>query len=95
MALAFLKSQGLSPVTRNFRCRHGEIDLVMRDDDVIVIVEVRCRVGRTLASAAATVNASKQHRLAKAAQAFLGAHPEFGLAVLRFDVIAFDRHPAA
>lgn len=92
-ALAFLESRGLSPLARNFRCRYGEIDLVMRDDDVVVFVEVRCRVGRSLASAAATVNTGKQDRLTKAAQAFLGTHPEFGLAVMRFDVIAFDRHP--
>ena len=92
-ALAFLEKQGLTLLARNFRCRYGEIDLVMRDQSVIVFVEVRCRVGRALTAAAATVDAGKQRRLTRATRYFLGAHPELGEAVLRFDIVAFDRHP--
>ena len=43
-ALSFLVRQGLDVVERNFRCRFGEIDLIMRDGDVLVFVEVRKRV---------------------------------------------------
>ena len=42
-ALSFLVRQGLDVVERNFRCRFGEIDLIMRDGDVLVFVEVRKR----------------------------------------------------
>jgi len=92
-ALAFLEQQGLTLVARNFRCRYGEIDLVMRDGSVVGVGEVRCRVGRALTTAAATVDAGKQRRLTRATRYLLGTHPALGEAVLRFDIVAFDRHP--
>lgn len=92
-ALAWLKRRGLELVTRNFRCRYGEIDLVMRDHDTLVVVEVRCRDGISLARAALTVDASKQARLARAALAFIAEHPEFDMTPLRFDVLGIDGQP--
>jgi len=87
-ALLFLQEQGLNLVERNFRCKGGEIDLVMQDGRGLVFVEVRKRAGNGYGGAAASVTARKQARLVIAAQTFLQRYnmpPP-----CRFDVIAID-----
>ncbi len=93
LAERWLTRRGLTPLARNFRCRQGELDLVMLDGGVLVFVEVRCRRGKTLTPAALTVNRGKQRRLAATAMWFLSRHPEFADCPARFDVIGFDRTP--
>jgi putative endonuclease len=87
-AHAWLSTQGLMPVERNFRCKGGEIDLVMRDGDTLVFVEVRKRADARHGGAAASITSAKQARLIVAAQIFLQRYrmPP----ACRFDVIAFD-----
>ena len=87
-ALLFLQAQGLTLVERNFRCKGGEIDLVMRDAGTLVFVEVRKRADTRHGGAAASVTARKQARLIVAAQVFLQRYrmpPP-----CRFDIIAID-----
>jgi putative endonuclease len=89
-ALVFLQRQRLRVVARNVLCRGGEIDLVMRDrDGVLVFVEVRARAGRQFGGAAASIGWQKRQRLVRAAQYYLltrvGEVP-----ACRFDVIAFE-----
>ncbi len=67
----FLCSQGLTTTVRNFRCRSGEIDLIMQDGDVTVFVEVRYRASEQFGGAAASINLAKQRRLATAAEQYL------------------------
>jgi putative endonuclease len=90
LAGRFLKREGLQSVTRNFRCRLGEIDLVMRDKDCLVFVEVRYRGGHRLARAGLTVDARKQQKLIRTAALFLAKHPESSSLLVRFDVVAID-----
>jgi len=90
-AFGFLKNKGLRPVTRNFRCRHGEIDLVMLDGDCLVFVEVRYRSSRSFAPAAQTVDCHKQRKLARAAEMFLATRRTYAGKSARFDVIGVDR----
>jgi putative endonuclease len=67
-ALAYLKRQGLVAVERNYRCKGGEIDLIMRAaDDTLVFVEVRKRGGRGFGGAAASITLTKQRRVLHAA----------------------------
>lgn len=87
-AESWLRKQGLDPIERNWSCRHGEIDLVMRDGEVVVFVEVRLRTPRGYASGAESVDWHKQRRLAQAASIFLARHPAFHSCPCRFDVIA-------
>ncbi|GAB3377467.1 hypothetical protein GCM10027317_20230 [Massilia agri] len=54
-ALLYLKRRGLTMVEENFRCKGGEIDLIMRDGDTLVFVEVRQRADRTHGGAAASI----------------------------------------
>ena len=70
-ALAYLQAQGLALVERNYRCRGGEIDLVMRDGGKIVFVEVRFRSGQCFGGALASVGSRKQARLIHAASHYL------------------------
>ncbi len=70
LADAYLQRAGLAPLARNFNCRHGELDLVMRDGDVVVFVEVRYRrKGATghFGDGIDSVGASKRARLVRAA----------------------------
>lgn len=75
---------------RNFRCRHGEIDLIMLDGDCLVFVEVRYRSRGSLASAAMTVDRRKQDKLARTAEMFLATRPRFSSHAARFDVFGVD-----
>jgi putative endonuclease len=87
-AEAFLVKQGLAPVARNWRCRFGEIDLIMQDGATRVFVEVRLRSRSDFGGAAASVTPAKQRKLLAAARQYLS-----GLQTLppcRFDVVALD-----
>ncbi len=91
LALHFLDQQGLILIAKNFRCRSGEIDLIMRDAHYLVFVEVRYRASLSHGGAAASITRSKQRKLWLTAQTFLLLQ---GLnesnQACRFDVVAFD-----
>ncbi len=89
-ALDFLLARGLKLVTRNFRARGGELDLVMDDGGTIAVIEVRARSRTRHGHAAETVDARKQRRIILATQTFLAAHPQFAQSPLRFDIVALD-----
>ena len=82
----FLESQGLKRVARNWRCRFGEIDLIMRDQHTLVFVEVRMRSSANFGGAAASVTPVKQSKLLAAAKLYLSNLAE--LPPCRFDVLA-------
>lgn len=90
LADRFLKRQGLKPVAQNFRCRLGEIDLIMLDDDCLVFVEVRYRASNRFSRAGLTVDIHKQRKLIRTAALFLAKRPQFTDSIVRFDVIAID-----
>lgn len=87
-ALHYLQQQGLVLVERNFRCKGGEIDLIMQERETLVFVEVRQRADRRYGGAAASITASKQARLVIAAQTFLQRYRT--PPACRFDVVAVD-----
>ena len=88
LAIAFLAARGLAIVTRNFRTRLGEIDVIARERDTLVFVEVRKRGSDAYGGAAASITAAKQARLIAAAQAYLAtlAHEP----PCRFDAVLID-----
>lgn len=87
-ALAHLQRHGLVLVEANFQCKLGEIDLIMRDADTLVFVEVRQRAGSAHGGAAASITPAKIRRLVRAAQLYLLRFPE--MPPCRFDVVAID-----
>lgn len=87
-ALTHLEQHGLTLVERNFRCKGGEIDLVMLDRATLVFVEVRKRADQRHGGAAASVTNAKQRRLIIAAHIYL--HRYKMPPACRFDVVAID-----
>lgn len=75
-------------IERNFRCRSGEIDLVMRDGDAVVFVEVRMRRDAGFGSASESIDAGKLRRIRSAAEFWLRCHGRVGHA--RVDVVTLD-----
>lgn len=70
-AARYLQQHGLRLLTRNYRCRAGEIDLVMQDGTTLVFVEVRLRRNPAFGGAAASIDTRKQAKLIRAAQHYL------------------------
>lgn len=91
-ALTWLQRQGLNLVQRNYRCRQGEIDLIMRDGEFLVFIEVRQRTQATHGAASETVTLRKQRRLIMAARHFIVNHNISADQCMRFDVIGLGPH---
>ena len=91
LAERHLKAQGLSLVERNYLCAQGEIDLVMRDDDCLVFVEVRHRSNDKFGSAIESVTKSKQRKLTAAARHFIIHRGLSEQQAMRFDVVGVSK----
>lgn len=89
-ACQWLREQGLELVTQNWRCRLGEIDLIMQHGDTLVFVEVRYRAQDDFGGALASVDQRKQRRLVLAARHYLSRFPQRANQPCRFDVIAMS-----
>lgn len=87
LAAEFLRAQGCEILERNYRRRLGELDLVARERDVLVIAEVRTRTHAAFGSAAASVDRRKQRRITRAAQQLLQQRAELARLPVRFDVL--------
>lgn len=80
-------------MARNYRCRFGEIDLVMRDGGCLVFCEVRFREQAAHGGSSASVDRAKQRRISRTAAHFLRRHRELADRPCRFDVVAIDGPP--
>jgi putative endonuclease len=87
IAADFLRAQGLQILERNFLRRLGELDIVARDGEVLVIAEVRARSSDRFGGAAASVDSRKQTRLIRAAHQLLQQRRELSKLRVRFDVL--------
>lgn len=87
-----LRQHGLSTLDRNYRSRHGEIDLIMRDKDTVVFVEVRYRKHQHFGSASASVTHTKQKKIILTAEHYLQQQRWTDSHNCRFDVVSI--HPA-
>jgi putative endonuclease len=86
-ACAFLEAQGFTIISRNFLRRVGELDVVARAGDLLLIVEVRSRASEQFGGAAASIGHQKQRRIVATAGLFLQRHRELRNCRVRFDVI--------
>lgn len=88
-ALTYLKRRGLRPLDSNYYSPFGEIDLILRDQDQLVFVEVRSKATTRFGTAQETIDRAKQTRIIKTARHYLHHHG-YGEDDLpcRFDVIA-------
>ena len=87
-ALAHLKSFGLELIARNYRCKGGELDLVMLDGNTLALIEVRYRSSDDYGGAGASVTWFKQRRIILAARYLLATHRHLRRYPARFDVVA-------
>jgi len=85
LAAQYLQQHGLKLLQANYRCRFGEIDLILQDGDTHVFVEVRLRSSAAFGGAAASIDARKQAKLVRAAKHYLAALQR--LPPCRFDAI--------
>jgi putative endonuclease len=85
IAARYLQERGLKLITRNYRCRLGEIDLILQDGDALVFAEVRMRSNRNFGGAAASIDSRKQTKLIRAAQHYLSTLPH--IPPCRFDAV--------
>jgi putative endonuclease len=89
-----LVDNGLQPIARNFRCRGGELDLVMLDGNCLVIVEVRCRKSTRFTTPALTIDRRKQDKLVRTAALFAARNRRFASLPIRFDVVTIEGRTA-
>jgi putative endonuclease len=95
IAANFLCNNGYKILTRNYRCRIGEIDIIATKDKELVFVEVKTRIGEAYGSPAAAVTGKKQRQISRTAQYYLTENNLFD-APARFDVVSIvmsNRHP--
>jgi len=90
LAADYLRSQGLSVIARNLRCRAGELDIVCLDGDVLVIVEVRQRRRSDFGGALASVTRRKQLKVIRATRFHWQRDAGWRQRLLRFDVVALQ-----
>ena len=91
MATRFLQQKGFTLVARNYRYRQGEIDLVMRDCDMLVFVEVKLRRNANFGNPETFVNQAQANRIAEAADHYL--HEITWEGNIRFDIVAITLQP--
>lgn len=89
-AAQYLERRGLTILARGYRCRLGELDLVCRDRDALIVVEVRARSARARCSATESIGPRKRKRIVLATRHLLMRKPQLGDLPVRFDVVAFD-----
>lgn len=93
-AETYLHKQGLVTFAKNYRCKLGEIDLIMQHGSTLVFIEVRLRTNRNFLSAAESVTLAKQKKIIRTAQHFLQERHLSDKYACRFDVIALSSHQA-
>lgn len=87
LAAAWYTSRGYTVLGRNWRCREGELDLVVGRERSVVFCEVKTRTGAGFGIPAEAVTYAKQRRLRRLATRWLGERrPAGGFADVRFDV---------
>jgi putative endonuclease len=82
-----LRAGGLALLHRNYRCRLGELDLVAREGNTLVIVEVRLRSSSRFGGAAASITHAKRRRIVRATRHLLARYPSLQKLPVRFDAM--------
>jgi putative endonuclease len=92
LAAQYLEQQGLVVLSRNWRCRHGELDLVATDADRLVVCEVKTRSGTRFGQPAEAVDRRKAARIRRVTQVWLAMH-QVRWCEVRFDVVSVVAAP--
>jgi putative endonuclease len=90
LACQYLKKKGLRLLLQNYRCKMGEIDLIMQDNDYLVFIEVRYRRQASHGSSLESIHYAKQVKLIRTAEYYLLTHHLSMNCNARFDIVAID-----
>ena len=90
IAARWYESEGYDVVAMNWRVAEGEIDVIARREEVLVFCEVKTRNGNRFGTGLDAVTVEKQRQVRMLAYHWLRLHPMFGVATVRFDVVAID-----
>jgi putative endonuclease len=93
LAHTYLCEQGLQSIERNYRCKAGEIDLIMFDQAILVFIEVRYRKNQRYGGSLESIDARKQQRILITANHYLQSHQWASLRQSRFDVVLLSGAP--
>lgn len=86
-AAQYLQRKGYRIVKANYRCKYGEVDLIARDADVLIFIEVKTRTNEDFGAPAAAVDYRKQKQISKVAHHYLVTHNSEDTDA-RFDVVS-------
>jgi putative endonuclease len=89
-AKRFLQQQGLETIEENYFCKKGEIDLIMREGEQLVFVEVKYRRNTHYGSGAEAVTYHKRQKIIYSARHYLHRHQLSNMTSSRFDVISMS-----
>jgi putative endonuclease len=87
-ARKFLEKQGLRLLASNYRCRYGELDLVMCDEEHLVVVEIRYRRQTGFMKPAESISRTKRDRIARSTLHFMQRSASYRSHPVRFDVVS-------
>ena len=90
LAKTYLIEQGLKFITNNYRCKLGEIDLIMQDFHVLVFIEVKARSYANFGFGLESVTLAKRKKLIKTAMLYLMSNSQTKNLDCRFDIISID-----
>ncbi len=90
VAAAHLEAKGYRIIGRNYRVAEAEADLVARDGDTVVFVEVRTRRGGAAGMAALSINRRKAAKVLLAARWYAEQHPEYAVLPMRIDAVTVE-----
>ncbi|HAT8179607.1 TPA: YraN family protein [Legionella pneumophila] len=90
LALNYLKENGLELIIQNYRCRLGEIDLIMREGPYLVFIEVRSRSNMSFGGGLASITYEKKQKIIKATSHYMIKYRIQDKFPIRFDVISID-----
>jgi putative endonuclease len=90
LAESFLAAKGFTLIERNFFCKAGEIDLIMKEGEYLVFIEVRYRENKEFGGALASITPSKQKKLRRSAEYYLIKHFNNSPPPCRFDVVGIE-----
>jgi len=92
LACSALKKKGYRIIEKNYRCRHGEIDIIARHKDCLVFIEVRTKTGHDFGSPEESITEQKKQRLISTAMDYLNSHPDLP-ENWRIDFVAVELDP--
>ncbi len=90
LAAKYLKEQGMSIIKQNFYCKMGEVDIIAKDGNYLVFVEVKYRKSKSKGTAAEAVTFNKMKKISRCADCYMMLTRQSSNTSVRFDVIAIE-----